>query len=101
MKTLIKKADGSAVKSKLHAVKFLESLGIDKSELIEENGQFYYESGAETPVEAPTLKEEKTGQIENKQQDDPTRVNPSEVNLAESCTLGPRCQQIPMHSTTK
>jgi hypothetical protein len=60
MKTLIKKADGSAVKSKLHAVKFLENLGIDKSELIEENGQFYYESGAETPVEALTLKEEKT-----------------------------------------
>lgn len=43
MKTLIKKADGSAVKSKIHAVKYLEKIGIDKDCLIEENGQFYYE----------------------------------------------------------
>jgi hypothetical protein len=56
MKTLITKADGSAVKSKIHAVKFLEKIGIDKSELIEENGQFYYEAKAETPAEAPTPK---------------------------------------------
>ena len=56
MKTLIKKADGSAVKSKLHAVKYLEKIGIDKDCLIEENGQFYYESGVEAPVEAPTPK---------------------------------------------
>lgn len=43
MKELIKKADGSPVKSKIHAVKFLEKMGIDKDCLIEENGQFYYE----------------------------------------------------------
>lgn len=64
MKELIKKADGSAVKSKLHAVKYLEKIGIDKDCLIEENGQFYYESGVETPVETLTLKEEKTGQTD-------------------------------------
>lgn len=64
MKTLIKKADGSPVKSKLHAVKYLEKIGIDKDCLIEENGQFYYESGVETPVEALTPKEERTGQTD-------------------------------------
>lgn len=44
MKELIKKADGSPVKSKIHAVKFLEKKGLDKDCLIEENGQFYYEA---------------------------------------------------------
>ena len=55
MKQLIKKADGSPVKSKIHAVKFLERMGIDKDCLIEENGQFYYEKTIEfgEPIEVP------------------------------------------------
>ena len=53
MKELIKKADGSPVKSKIHAVKFLEKKGIDKDCLIEENGQFYYEADTPAVVETP------------------------------------------------
>lgn len=44
MKTLIKKADGTPTKSKMHAVQYLSKLGISKDGLIEENGQFFYES---------------------------------------------------------
>ena len=74
MKTLIKKTDGSAVKSKIHAVKFLEKLGIDKSELIEENGQFYYDaldvaanglnSFNDDLINKKLPKEERTGQTD-------------------------------------
>ena len=70
MKTLIKKADGSAVKSKLHAVKYLEKIGIDKECLIEENGQFYYDAPDEpvnatrpAPVYSAIPKEKMEGQI--------------------------------------
>ena len=61
MKELIKKTDGSPVKSKIHAVKFLEKMGIDKDCLIEENGQFYYEADTPAVVETP-----KTGENEFK-----------------------------------
>lgn len=44
MKTLIKKADGTPTKSKMHAVQYLSKLGISKDCLIEENGQFFYET---------------------------------------------------------
>ena len=62
MKELIKKADGSPVKSKIHAVRFLEKIGIDKDCLIEENGQFYYESNGDkmTPFEKETKTKEIT-----------------------------------------
>lgn len=42
MKQLITKSDGTPTKSKVHALQFLEKMGIDKTYLIEENGQFYY-----------------------------------------------------------
>ena len=61
MKELIKKADGSPVKSKVHAVRFLEKKGIDKDCLIEENGQFYYEADTPAVIETP-----KTGENEFK-----------------------------------
>lgn len=59
MKTLITKADGSAMKSKIHAVAWLEKKGLDKSSLIEENGQFYYETAVEQPIaiDAETVRE--------------------------------------------
>lgn len=47
MKTLIKKADGTPTKSKMHAVQYLSKLGISKDCLIEENGQFFYETSEE------------------------------------------------------
>ena len=40
MKTLIKKADGTPTKSKVHALQFLAKNGIEKDCLIEKNGQF-------------------------------------------------------------
>lgn len=43
MKQLITKSDGTPTKSKVHALQALDKLGIDRSALIEENGQFYYE----------------------------------------------------------
>ena len=43
MKQLILKSDGSPIKSKLHAIRYLEKNGISKDALIEENGQFFYE----------------------------------------------------------
>lgn len=70
MKELIKKADGSPVKSKIHAVKFLEKKGLDKDCLIEENGQFYYECSIDFPAKDTnyTVKifEPKTGENEFK-----------------------------------
>ena len=59
MKTLITKANGSAMKSKIHAVAWLEKKGLDKSSLIEENGQFYYETAVEQPIviDTETVKE--------------------------------------------
>lgn len=44
MKTLIVKGDKTPVKSRVHAVRILNELGIAKDELIEENGSFYYET---------------------------------------------------------
>ena len=44
MKTLITKADGTPTKSKVHALQFLDKKGISKDCLIEENGQFFYDS---------------------------------------------------------
>lgn len=49
MKELIKKADGSPVKSKIHAYQFLNKIGLDKTALIEENGQFFYEDFTTKP----------------------------------------------------
>lgn len=56
MKQLITKSDGTPTKSKVHALQFLEKMGIDKTELIEENGQFFYEI-------IPTIKEEEAKAI--------------------------------------
>lgn len=46
MKQLITKSDGAPTKSKVHALQALDKLGIDRSALIEENGQFFYEVDA-------------------------------------------------------
>lgn len=46
MKQLITKSDGTPTKSKVHALQALDKLGIDRSALIEENGQFFYEVDA-------------------------------------------------------
>lgn len=43
MKTLITKSDGTPTKSKVRALQYLESKGISKDCLIEENGQFYFD----------------------------------------------------------
>ena len=44
MRKLIVKSDGvTPTKSKVHAYRFLEKIGLSKSDLIEEAGQFYYE----------------------------------------------------------
>ena len=57
MKQLITKTDGvTPIKSKLHALQKLDKLGIDRDLLIEENGQFYYETAEETK-EVETVKE--------------------------------------------
>ena len=48
MKQLITKSDCvTPIKSKLHALQKLDKLGIDRDLLIEENGQFYYETAQE------------------------------------------------------
>lgn len=44
MKVLITKSDGTPTKSKVHALQFLEKLGISKDCLIQENGQFFYDT---------------------------------------------------------
>ena len=62
MKTLIKKADGTPTKSKMHAVQYLSKLGISKDCLIEENGQFYFNAEV---VESPNAAE-KIGGCEEK-----------------------------------
>ena len=57
VKQLITKSDGvTPIKSKLHALQKLDKLGIGRDLLIEENGQFYYET-AEEQKEAETVKE--------------------------------------------
>ena len=56
MKQLITKSDGTPTKSKVHALQALDKLGIDRSSLIEENGQFFYEY-------IPTIKEEEAKAI--------------------------------------
>ena len=56
MKQLITKSDGTPTKSKVHALQALDKLGIDRSALIEENGQFFYEY-------IPTIKEEEAKAI--------------------------------------
>lgn len=58
MKTLIKKADGTPTKSKMHAVQHLSKLGISKDCLIEENGQFFYETEGNNAPEVVTVSEE-------------------------------------------
>lgn len=58
MKTLIKKADGTPTKSKMHAVQYLSKLGISKDCLIEENGQFFYETEGNNAPEVVTVSEE-------------------------------------------
>ena len=61
MKTLITKADGTPMKSKLHAVRFLEKEGINTKLLIEENGQFFYEGENEGVADAfPAVQKNKT-----------------------------------------
>ena len=55
MKTLIKKADGTPTKSKMHAVQYLSKLGISKDCLIEENGQFFYETEGNNAPEVVTV----------------------------------------------
>ena len=53
MQTLITKADGTPMKSKISAIQFLKKKGIDKELLIEKDGQFFYEEkGEETREEA-------------------------------------------------
>ena len=56
MKQLITRSDGTPTKSKVHALQALDKLGIDRSALIEENGQFFYEY-------IPTIKEEEAKAI--------------------------------------
>ena len=65
MKTLITKADGSPMKSKIHAVRYLEGKGISKELLIEENGQFFYEEKAEAPKMdiAPAVNPQKDNKV--------------------------------------
>lgn len=58
MKTLIKKADGTPTKSKVHALQFLDKKGISKDCLIEENGQFFYDMPEND--ECPTTEENST-----------------------------------------
>lgn len=53
MKQLITKSDGTPTKSKVHALQALDKLGIDRSALIEENGQFFYEAETITPHPNP------------------------------------------------
>lgn len=64
MKQLITKSDGvTPTKSKVHALQFLEKNGIDKTCLIEENGQFYY---IPSPQPSPEMGEgEQTTQAQN------------------------------------
>ena len=49
MKQLITKSDGTPTKSKVHAYQALDKLGIPRENLIEEAGQFYYET-ADSPI---------------------------------------------------
>ena len=44
MKQLITKSDGTPAKSKVHALQYLEKMGIPKEALIAENGQFFFET---------------------------------------------------------
>lgn len=60
MKTLIKKADGTPTKSKVHAKQFLSKLGMSEDSLIEENGQFFYEEVSPSPQPSPQRVEEVT-----------------------------------------
>ena len=50
MKTLITKSDGTPTKSKVRALQFLEKNGISKDCLIEENGQFFYETSEDAKI---------------------------------------------------
>ena len=72
-KILITKADGSPMKSKIHAVQFLQKKGIEKELLIEENGQFFYEEGVNEGV----IEEPKT---ETPKLDIAPAVNPQKDN---------------------
>ena len=69
-KILIKKADGTPMKSKISAIGFLKKLGIDKELLIEENGQFFYDTD-EYPANDQNLtpKDEDLCQEEKPQKD--------------------------------
>lgn len=58
MKQLITKSDGTPTKSKVHALQALDKLGIDRSALIEENGQFFYEVTPTDEVFAQEVKRE-------------------------------------------
>lgn len=73
MKTLIKKADGTPTKSKMHAVQYLSKLGISKDCLIEENGQFFYEGVNDltpTPANAGTSPSKGADEILNQVRND-------------------------------
>lgn len=62
METLITKADGSAMKSKIHAIEYLKKQGIAKEALITKNGQFYYET-EEKPQVIEEVKEVKKQEV--------------------------------------
>ena len=55
MKTLITKSDGTPTKSKVHALQFLDKKGISKDCLIEESGQFFYETEGNNAPEVVTV----------------------------------------------
>ena len=57
MQTLITKADGTPMKSKISAIQFLKKKGIDKELLIEKDGQFFYE-GVNEEVKEEEVKAE-------------------------------------------
>lgn len=69
MKVLITKSDGTPTKSKVHAYQFLEKKGLSKGCLIEENGQFFYESVSQSKgafdEKDPQLLNSDVGQLSN------------------------------------
>lgn len=60
MKQLIVKADGTPMKSKVHAINFLKEKGLPQDCLIEENGQFFYEGVNEEGVNEVSSLDEQT-----------------------------------------
>ncbi len=58
MKQLIVKADGTPMKSKVHAINFLKEKGLPQDCLIEENGQFFYEGVNEEGVNGDSRPDE-------------------------------------------